>query len=80
MNIHLEKESIVLGIAITKANVRWWQMMKINNEILYQVTMNHLKNMLESKIISSEEYNEFIEKFKEKYSPKISGLFFEKAQ
>lgn len=39
-----------------------------------------LKNMLESKIISSEEYNEFIEKFKEKYSPKISGLFFEKAQ
>ena len=23
---------------------------------------------------------EFIEKFKEKYSPKISGLFFEKAQ
>lgn len=55
-------------------------MMKIKNEILYQVTMNHLKNMLESKIISSEEYNEFIEKFKEKYSPKISGLFFEKAQ
>ena len=54
--------------------------MKINNEILYQVIMNHLKNMLESKIISSEEYNEFIEKLKEKYSPKISGLFFEKTQ
>ena len=72
MNTHLESESIVLEIAITKANVRWWLMMKIKNEILYQVTMNHLKNMQENKIKSSEEYNEFIEKFKEKYSPKIS--------
>lgn len=54
--------------------------MKIKNEIAYQITMNYLKDMLNQKIISSEEYNQMMDEFKEKYAPKISGLFFEIAQ
>ena len=54
--------------------------MKIKNEIAYQITMNYLKNMLEKKIISKEEYNQMMDEFKEKYKPAISGLFFEIAE
>lgn len=54
--------------------------MKIKNEIAYQITMNYLKDMLNQKIISSEEYNQMMDEFKEKYAPKISELFFEIAQ
>ena len=51
--------------------------MKLKNEIAYQITMSHLKDMLKKKIISSEEYNQMMAVFKEKYAPKVSGLFFE---
>ena len=54
--------------------------MKIKNEIAYQITMNYLKDMLEKKIISIEEYNQMMDEFKEKYKPAISGLFFEIAE
>ena len=54
--------------------------MKIKNEIAYQITMNYLKDMLEKKIISIEEYNQIMDELKEKYTPKISGLFFEISQ
>ena len=80
MNTHQGIESIVLGSAITLANVRWWDQMKLKNEITYQITMSHLKDMLDKKIISIEEYNQMMAEFKEKYTPKISSLFFEIAQ
>jgi hypothetical protein len=51
--------------------------MQIKNEIAYQIIMNYLKDMLEKKIISIEEYNQMMAEFKEKYTPKISGLFFD---
>lgn len=54
--------------------------MKLKNEIAYQITMRHLKDMLDKKIISIEEYNQMMAEFKEKYTPKISSLFFETAQ
>lgn len=54
--------------------------MKIKNEIAYQITMNYLKDMLEKKIISIEEYNQMMDEFKKKYAPKVSHLFFEIAQ
>lgn len=54
--------------------------MKIKNEIAYQITMNYLKQMLEQEIISVEEYNKMNDEIKEKYTPKISSLFFEIAQ
>ena len=54
--------------------------MKRKNEIAYQSTMRHLKDMLDKKIISIEEYNQMMAEFKEKYTPKISSLFFEIAQ
>lgn len=54
--------------------------MQIKNEIAYQITMNYLKDMLDKKIISIEEYNQMMAEFKEKYTPKISSLFFEIAQ
>ena len=54
--------------------------MKIKNEIAYQITMNYLKDMLEKKINSIEEYNHMMAEFTEKYTPKISSLFFEIAQ
>ena len=54
--------------------------MQIKNEIAYQITMRHLKDMLDKKIISIEEYNQMMAEFKEKYIPKISSLFFEIAQ
>lgn len=54
--------------------------MQIKNEISYQITMNYLKDMLDKKIISIEEYNQMMAEFKEKYIPKISGLFFEIVQ
>ena len=54
--------------------------MKLKNEIAYQITMNHLKDMLNKKIISIEEYNQMMAEFKEKYTPKVSSLFFEISQ
>ena len=54
--------------------------MKLKNEIAYQNTMRHLKDMLDKKIISIEEYNQMMAEFKEKYTPKISSLFFEITQ
>ncbi len=51
--------------------------MEIKNEIAYQITMNYLKDMYEKNLISNEEYNKLFDEFKEKYKPKISGLFFE---
>ena len=54
--------------------------MKLKNEIAYQITMNYLKDMLEKKIISIEEYNQMMDEFKKKYAPKVSHLFFEIAQ
>ena len=80
MNIHQGIESIVPGSVTTLVNVRWWTLMQIKNEIAYQITMNYLKDMLDKKIISIEEYNQMMAEFKEKYTPKISGLFFEIVQ
>ena len=54
--------------------------MGIKKEIAYQITMKHLKDMLDKKIISKEEYNQMMDEFKEKYKPAISGLFFEIAE
>ncbi|MGI6568086.1 MAG: SHOCT domain-containing protein [Erysipelotrichaceae bacterium] len=54
--------------------------MKIKNEIAYQITMNYIKEMLDKRIISIEEYNQIMDELKEKYTPKISGLFFEISQ
>ena len=54
--------------------------MKIKNEIAYQITMNYLKDMLDKKIISIEEYNQMMAEFKKKYTPKVSSLFFEIAK
>jgi tyrosine-protein phosphatase YwqE len=80
LNIHQGIESIVPGSVTTLANARWWTLMKIKNEIAYQITMNYLKDMLEKKIISIEEYNQMMVEFKKKYTPKVSHLFFEIAQ
>ena len=80
MNTHQEIESIVPESVTTLANVRWWALMKLKNEIAYQITMKHLKDMLDKKIISKEEYNQMMDEFKEKYKPTISGLFFEIAE
>ena len=54
--------------------------MKLKNEIAYQITMNYLKDMLDKKIISIKEYNQMMAEFKEKYTPKISSLFYEITQ
>lgn len=54
--------------------------MKIKNEIAYQLTMNYIKEMLDKRIISIEEYNQIMDELKEKYTSKISGLFFEISQ
>ena len=54
--------------------------MEIKKEIAYQITMKHLKDMLDKKIISKEEYNQMMDEFKKKYTPKVSHLFFEIAQ
>lgn len=54
--------------------------MKIKNEIAYQITMNYLKDMLEKKIISLDDYNQMMDEFKDMYTPKISALFFEISQ
>ena len=51
--------------------------MIIKNEIAYQITMNYLKDMLEKKIISIEEYNQMMVEFKKKYKQKDSYLFFD---
>ena len=80
MNTHQETESIVPGSVTTLASVRWWALMKLKNELAYQITMNYLKDMLKKKIISREEYNQMMAEFKEKYAPKVSHLFFEIAQ
>ena len=39
-----------------------------------------IKEMLDKRIISIEEYNQIMDELKEKYTPKISGLFFEISQ
>ena len=80
MSIHQGVESIVLGSVTTLANARWWTLMKIKNEIAYQITMNYLKQMLEKKIITLDEYNKMNEELQKKYEPKISQLFLEKRQ
>ena len=51
--------------------------MKIKDEIAYQITMNYLKEMLDKRIISQEEYNKISAELKEKYNAKISPLFLE---
>lgn len=53
---------------------------QIKNEISYQITMKYIKQMLEQKIISLEEYNKINEELKEKYALKISPLFLENCQ
>ena len=80
LNIHQETESIVPESVTTLANVRWWALMKLKNELAYQITMNYLKDMLDKKIISMEEYNQMMAEFKKKYTPKVSSLFFEIAK
>ena len=42
--------------------------------------MKYIKQMLEQKIISLEEYNKINEELKEKYALKISPLFLENCQ
>jgi transcriptional regulator CtsR len=51
--------------------------MQIKNEIAYQITMKYLKQLLEQKLISKEEYHKLSDEFKEKYTSKISHLFLE---
>ena len=80
MNILLEIENIVLESAITKVNARWWIWMKTKNEIIYQITMNYIKQLLENEIISLEEYNQLNEEFINKYNPIVSKLFYEISQ
>jgi hypothetical protein len=80
LNTHQGIGNIVPGSATTLANVRWWTLMEIKNELAYQITMNYLKDMLDKKIISIEEYNQMMGEFKEKYTPKVSSLFFEISQ
>ena len=50
---------------------------QIRNELLYQITMNHLKELLEKKVISIDEYKKMNEEFKKKYTPKTSVLFYD---
>ena len=54
--------------------------MNIRNEIAYQITMKYIKEISDKRIISIEEYNQIMDELKEKYTPKISGLFFEISQ
>ena len=80
MNILLEIENIVLESAITKVNARRCTWMKVKNEIIYQITMNYIKQLLENEIISLEEYNQLNEEFINKYHPIVSKLFYEISQ
>lgn len=80
MSIHQGVESIVLGSVTTLAKERWYALMQVKNEITYQITMNYLKQMLEKKIITLDEYNKMNEELQKKYEPKISQLFLEKRQ
>lgn len=54
--------------------------MKVKNEIIYQITMNYIKQLLENEIISLEEYNQLNEEFINKYNPIVSKLFYEISQ
>lgn len=54
--------------------------MNVNNEIIYQITMNYIKQLLENEIISLEEYNQLNEEFVNKYKPIVSKLFYENSQ
>ena len=54
--------------------------MKVKNEIIYQITMNYIKQLLENEIISLEEYNQLNEEFINKYHPIVSKLFYEISQ
>ena len=76
-SIHQGRENIVLESVITLAKGRWEFLMQIKNEIAYQITMKYLKQMLEQKLISKEEYHKLSDEFKEKYTSKISHLFLE---
>lgn len=50
---------------------------KVEKEIIYQITMRYVKQMLENSLITCEEYQKINDELKEKYSAKISPLFFE---
>ena len=50
---------------------------QIKNEISYKVTMNYIKQMLDQKIITPEEYKKLELEFKKKYDSKICTLFME---
>ena len=54
--------------------------MNAKNEIIYQITMNYIKQLLENEIISLEEYNRHNEEFINKYHPIVSKLFYEISQ
>lgn len=54
--------------------------MKAKNEIIYQITMNYIKQLLESEVISLDEYNQLNEEFINKYKPIVSRLFYENTQ
>ena len=49
------------------------------NEITYLVTMKLFQKMLESGLITAEEYAVIDTKMRAKYSPKIGALFCEKS-
>ena len=54
--------------------------MNVNNEIIYQITMNYIKQLLEREVISLDEYNQLNEEFIKKYKPIVSRLFYENTQ
>lgn len=45
-----------------------------DKEIIYQITMSFARRLLESKLITGEEYRDFNSKMIEKYSPEIGLL------
>lgn len=47
------------------------------NEIIYQMTMNEAKHMLEEGLITEAEYREFEEEMIAEYEP-VAGLLFSK--
>lgn len=49
------------------------------NEITYLITMKLFRKMLQSGLISEEEYAVIDTKMREKYRPKIGTLFTEKS-
>ena len=47
----------------------------VKNEALYLLTMKVARNMLDSGLITTEEYRQIDTMFQAKYSPKIGTLF-----